>query len=114
MLFLIGDDDSAELTLPVVTYALIALNVLFFGLSTPASSKYRYILGNEHPLKFFNSRRSIASVLSRHVHLKEQFRLKFGDQYRTVSDYFRPRKNLVAIEDVSPWPPDLVGEDSRF
>jgi hypothetical protein len=77
-------------------------------------SKYLYILGNEHPLKFFNSRRSIASVLSRHVHLREQFRLKFGDQYRTVSDYFRPRKNLVAIEDVSPWLPDLVGDDSRF
>ncbi len=73
-------------------------------------SKYLYILGTEHPLKFFNSRRSIASVLSRHVDLKEQFRLKFGDQYRTVSDYFRPRKNLVAIEDVSLWLPDLVGE----
>jgi hypothetical protein len=77
-------------------------------------SKYLYILGIEHPLKFFNSRRSIASVLSRHVDLKEQFRLKFGDQYRTVSDYFRPRKNLVAIEDVSLWLPDLVGADSRF
>ena len=38
MLFPIGDDDLAELTLPVVTYALIVLNVLFFGLSTPASS----------------------------------------------------------------------------
>jgi hypothetical protein len=73
-------------------------------------SKYLYILGIEHPLKFFNSRRSIASVLSRHVDLKEQFRLKFGDQYRTVSDYFQPRKNLVAIEDVSLWLPDLVGE----
>ena len=30
MLMPIGDDDSAERTLPVVTYALIALNVLFF------------------------------------------------------------------------------------
>lgn len=30
MLFPIGDDDSAERTVPIVTYALIALNVLFF------------------------------------------------------------------------------------
>lgn len=30
MLFPIGDDDSSERTVPVVTYALIALNVLFF------------------------------------------------------------------------------------
>jgi membrane associated rhomboid family serine protease len=30
MLFPIGDDNSSERTVPVVTYALIALNVLFF------------------------------------------------------------------------------------
>jgi hypothetical protein len=71
-------------------------------------SKYLYILGTEHALRFLNGRRSIASVLSRHVDLKEQFRLKFGDQYRTVSDYFRPRKGVVIIEDVSLWLPDLV------
>src|ERR1051325_5284251 len=29
-MFPIGDDDSAERTVPVVTYLLIALNVLFF------------------------------------------------------------------------------------
>lgn len=29
-MFPIGDDDTAERTIPVVTYALIALNVLFF------------------------------------------------------------------------------------
>ena len=74
-----------------------------------AKSKYLYILGTEYPLKFFNSRRSLASVLSRHVDLKEQFRLKFDDQYRTVSDYYLARKNIVVIEDVSPFLPDLVG-----
>lgn len=30
MLFPIGDDDSAQRTMPIVTYALIVLNVLFF------------------------------------------------------------------------------------
>jgi len=29
-MFPIGDDDSARRTVPVVTYVLIALNVLFF------------------------------------------------------------------------------------
>jgi membrane associated rhomboid family serine protease len=29
-MFPIGDDDSARRTVPLVTYALIALNVLFF------------------------------------------------------------------------------------
>ena len=29
-MFPIGDDDSARRTIPVVTYGLIALNVLFF------------------------------------------------------------------------------------
>ena len=63
-------------------------------------SKYLYILGTERPLKFFNSRRSIASVLSGHVDLKEEVHLKYGDQYRTVRDYFGPRKSLVAIEEI--------------
>jgi membrane associated rhomboid family serine protease len=31
-MFPIGDDDSAQRTVPVVTYALIALNVLVFFL----------------------------------------------------------------------------------
>jgi hypothetical protein len=74
-------------------------------------SKYLYTLGTEHPLKFLNSRRSVASVLSRHVDLKEDFRLKYSDQYRTVSDYFQPRKNVVAIENVSLWLPDLAGDN---
>ena len=30
MFFPIGDDDTARRTVPLVTYALIALNVLFF------------------------------------------------------------------------------------
>ena len=29
-MFPIGDDDSARRTFPIVTYALIALNLLFF------------------------------------------------------------------------------------
>jgi hypothetical protein len=71
-------------------------------------SKYLYVLGTEHPLKFFNGGRSLSSVLSRHVGLWNHFRKEFGDRYRTVRDYYGLRKDIVVIEDVSAWLPDLV------
>ena len=77
-------------------------------------SKYLYVLGIEYPLKFFNSGRSLSSVLSRHVDLRDQFGAKFGQQYRTVRDYYCPRKDVVAIVDVSPWLPDLVTAGEKF
>lgn len=63
--------------------------------------KYLYVLGVEQPLKFFNSRRSLSSVLSGHAFLQRRFLDKFGEQYHRVRDYYLPRKHLVAIEDVS-------------
>jgi hypothetical protein len=74
-----------------------------------------YVLGTEYPLKFFNSGRSLSSVLSRSVKLQNQFTAKFGERYRTVRDYYVPRKDVVLIQDVSPFVPDLVaaGIDSE-
>jgi hypothetical protein len=46
--------------------------------------------------------------LSRNVKLRNKFNEKFGDQYRTVRDYYPPRKGLVVIQDVSPVVPELV------
>src|SRR5436309_768744 len=80
----------------------------FMAESPSAKSKYLYVLGTEYPLKFFNSGRSLSSVLSRHVSLKEQFIERFGERYRTVREYYGPRKDLVAIKDVSPWLADLT------
>ena len=70
--------------------------------------KYLYVLGTEHGHKFFNGGRAIASVLSRNVKLRNRFNDKFGDQYRTVRDYYLPRKGLVVIQDVSSFVPELV------
>lgn len=70
--------------------------------------KYLYVLGTEHPLKFFNSGCSLSSVLSRHVGLEKQFRAKYGSQYPTVREYYVPRKQAVVIHDVSGWVPELV------
>ena len=75
---------------------------------TSAKRKYLYVLGTEHPLKFFNGGRALSSVLSRHVKLKSEFVTRFGDQYRTVRDYYVPRKHAVIMQDVSEWLPNLV------
>lgn len=70
--------------------------------------KYLYVLGTEHGQKFFNGGRALSSVLSRNVTLRKKFNEKFGDRYRSVRDYYVPRKGLVVIQDVSPFVPELV------
>src|SRR5713226_4812739 len=99
---------------------VIRQNALFkdFYLMAEHSSdkrKFMYVLGTEYPLKFFNSGRSLSSVLSRSVKLQNQFTATFGERYRTVRDYYVPRKDVVLIQDVSPFVPDLVaaGIDSE-
>src|SRR5260370_5296281 len=82
----------------------------FFAMAeheTP-KDKYLYVVGTEHGEKFFNGGRALSSVLSHSVKLRKQFTEKFGDRYRTVRDYYLPRKGLVVIQDVSPFVPDLV------
>jgi hypothetical protein len=69
--------------------------------------KYLYVLGTDHGETFFNGGRALTSVL-RTATLRNKFSNKFGDQYRTVRDYYLPRKGLVVIQDVSPFVPELV------
>ncbi len=70
--------------------------------------KYLYVLGTEIPLKFFTSGRALSSILSHSVKLQRQFDAKFGDQYRTVREYYLPRQSQIILEDVSPLVPELV------
>jgi hypothetical protein len=70
--------------------------------------KFLYVLGTEHVDRFFNGGRAISSVLSRHVKLRSQFTDKFGDRYLTVRDYYLPRKDMVEIQDVSQFVPEVV------
>jgi len=72
-----------------------------------AKRKYLYVLGTEHPLKFLNGGRSLSSVLSHHVRLRDEFVAKFGNKYRTVRDYYAPRKDAVVIHDMSGFVPEL-------
>src|SRR5580700_3325918 len=71
-------------------------------------AKYLYVLGTAHAEKFLNGGRAMSSVLSRNETLRTKFTEKCGDQYRTVRDYYLPRKESVVIQDVSPFVPGLV------
>lgn len=75
--------------------------------SGSAKRKYLYVLGTDHPLKFFNGGRALDSVLSRHVKLKGEFAKKYGARCRIVRDYYALRKDEVIVQDVSPWVPSL-------
>jgi hypothetical protein len=70
--------------------------------------KYLYVLGTEHAEKFLNGGRALSSVLTRNETLRKNFIGKYGEQYRTVRDYYVPRKGQVVIQDVSPFVPELV------
>jgi hypothetical protein len=70
--------------------------------------KYLYVLETEHPLKFFNGGRALASVLSRNVKLREDLRERFGDRFRTVREYYATRRGAIILQDVSPWVPGLA------
>lgn len=86
----------------------------FFLLAESGTSKRKdlYVLGDEHPLKFLNGGRALASVLSKDEKIRRLFYGKFGDEMRTVRDYYRPRRDLVNIIDVSPWLPELKEKGS--
>ncbi len=83
----------------------------FYGMAEQETEKrkFLYVLGTEHPIKFFNGGRALASVLSQNVKLQKQFLEKFQDRYRTVREYYVPRRQDVVIEDVSLFVPELIG-----
>ena len=72
--------------------------------------KHLYLLGTEHALKFLRGGRALGSVLSWNDKLQKMFSERFGDQFRTVRDYFAAHGGDVQIEDVSPWLSELAEE----
>lgn len=55
-----------------------------------------------------NGNRALDSVLSKNVLLYRQFQAKYGEQYRTVREYYLPHQNDVKFLDASPWLAGLV------
>jgi len=73
--------------------------------------KFLYVLETHHALKFLNGGRALDSVLSKNVALYRQFQARHGGRYRTVREYYQPRRSLVQIEDVSPWLGGLMADE---
>lgn len=70
--------------------------------------KYLYLLGTEHPLKFFNGGRSLESVLSKNDATKARFEARYGSRYSTVRQYFEDHRDEVIIHDASRWLPQIA------
>lgn len=81
----------------------------FFYLAELESPKSRhlYVLGTEHPLKFMTGRRAMSSVLSKNMKLHDDFIAKYPD-CKVVRDYYIPRREIVRIEDISPFLRGLI------
>lgn len=58
-----------------------------------------YVLDTEIPLKFFNSRRSMKSILSRNQKIKTEFESKHGN-IEYVNQYYNKFKHMVEIIDI--------------
>ena len=82
----------------------------FYLLARSAAKKEKvlYVVGTEFPLKFLKGGRALSSVFSRHSKIVEMFKSDFGNQFRTVREYYAAHKDEVKIEDVSRWIPELI------
>jgi hypothetical protein len=78
--------------------------------SPTAKRKYLYLLGTHYALKFLEGGRALTSVLSRDDKLRQIFFERFGDQFRSVRDYYAVHAGAVQIQDVSPWLSGLAEE----
>ncbi len=82
--------------------------------------KFLYVLGREHPLRFLNGGRALTSVMSRNSKLFRDFRVKYGQRFRVVREYFLHRKRSVQIVDLleslpmlRDLPPDEISTRTR-
>jgi hypothetical protein len=62
--------------------------------------RYLYFVGATIPLKFFNGRRALSSVMSRSNKLWATFQQQYGTQFTTVSDYYHYRQSHVKLVDL--------------
>lgn len=71
----------------------------FFYLAEHAGAKRRclYVFDTQYPLKFFNGRRRLSSVLSHNRALRDDFYNRHSDRYRVVSEYFLDNKERVEL-----------------
>lgn len=69
--------------------------------------KILYVVGTTYPLKFFNSSRALASILSKQPVILKNIISKYGDEIKVVNEYFDLNKHNVEICDVGQY----IGRD---
>ena len=83
-------------------------------LQTP-KERYLYVVGIEHPEKFFAGGRALRSVMSRNNKLWTEFVKQYGERFATVRDYYRFRQASVKMVDLSKivpcFPTGLVSDE---
>jgi hypothetical protein len=57
---------------------------------------------------------NLAHVYSRNVKLFNDLQTRHGGTYKKVCDYYLAHQHLVAIEEFSPWVPELVAESAEI
>jgi hypothetical protein len=81
---------------------------LFYLVTRPTPKRrYMYVVGKARQLHFFEHGRSLASVLSKDVTTAERFGEIYGDQFKTVREYFTTVRHLVEIVDLAELVPGL-------
>lgn len=66
-----------------------------------SKKKFLYVVGTKYPIKFFESKRSLKSIMSRNIKLWTDFQTRYGDQFATINEYYKNRNSIVIIEDIS-------------
>jgi hypothetical protein len=81
----------------------------FYFLAEADTEKVRelYVIGVDHPTKFLESNRRIASVLHSNGKLRTSFQLTHAGGIATVREYFDSRRHLVRICDLATLVPAL-------
>jgi hypothetical protein len=77
-------------------------------------SRYLYVVGEEHPLKFLTGGRAIDSILSRNNKLWKDFQERYDKRFTRVSEYYKYKKQCVKIVDIKKIAPDLEGLFSQI
>jgi len=74
----------------------------FFYLAESPTHKYKkmYLIGKEIPLKFFNGKRSLNSIMSKNSKVKSSFFIKYNDSFQVVRDYYCFKEKEVEIVDL--------------
>ncbi len=70
--------------------------------------RYLYLLGLEHPLRFFSGNRALSSVLSKNHQTLTDFERLYRGQFQVVSEYYNFRKDHVLLEDMRPFLPAFL------